>query len=196
MRHFRRPRHKRLEMSVKIVKIKKKTRAKSAHEVEMENSTKVIIVLGLLLLLGLPILSHLGGQKTAPPAQPAQEAAPALTFPKYTPPQQEPEQQPVEQQAPIQQPRPQPKKQAGPPPPMDLSNTAWTISHPQAGNVTVQLFGNGTALAQSDRFPMQVEGTWRQNGNSLSLSSPMGNMSAQIQGDQLIAMGQNARRLR
>lgn len=79
---------------------------------------------------------------------------------------------------------------------MNVANTVWTVSHPQAGNVTIQFFANGTAQAQSDRLPMQVQGTWQQNGNNVSFSSPMGNVTAQMNGDQMSAMGSVARRLR
>jgi hypothetical protein len=163
----------------------------------MDDKTKLILVAVVLLVVGFPILANLMGEKKAEqPAAPAPagnnaDPAPKVALPPAPAPQ--PEQQFIQQPM---MPPPPPPRPMGPPPPINVANTSWTISHPQAGNVTVQFFANGTALAQSDKFPMQVEGSWQQNGSNVNLTSPMGSITAQIKGDQLIAMGNAARRLR
>jgi archaellum component FlaF (FlaF/FlaG flagellin family) len=80
--------------------------------------------------------------------------------------------------------------------PINVANTAWTINHREYGNVTVQFLPNGAAVVQSDKLPTQIQGTWQQNGSSVNVTVPMGSITAQIRGDQLIAEGQAARRLR
>ena len=82
----------------------------------------------------------------------------------------------------------------------DLAGTAWTVYDPQYGNVTVQFFSNMTAQAQSDKFPMRVEGRWSVSGSTVNVSgSAYGqsfSLSAQIVGDQLKMGNRAARRIR
>ncbi len=79
---------------------------------------------------------------------------------------------------------------------MNLANTAWTLSHPQFGEVTIELFSGGQGVAQGPNLPMQIQGTWVQNGNTLTFTAMGRTISGQIKGDQLMANGMAARRLR
>lgn len=167
----------------------------------MEGSTKFIIGIVLIAVLGLPLL----GQLAKKPAAPAPAAAPTAPSTPATPPPApvytpEPP-QPSEEQAPVpQQSMPRQGRHAQQPQqsqqPMDLSNTAWTLSHPQYGEVTIELFPGGQGVAQGTKLPMQIQGTWRQTGNSLTFNAMGQTISAQIQNGQLIANGMAAQRLR
>jgi hypothetical protein len=154
-----------------------RTTEQERHGNQDENHIIVIVA----VVLGLPILANLGGgQKAEQPASPDAAKTPVAGK--------------------TETPRPATPQQAPPgstgTPPLNVANTAWAVSHPEYGNVTVQFFANGTLQAQSDKLPTQIQGTWQQKGNSLSISTPMGGMSAQVNGDQLTVQGQAARRLR
>lgn len=168
----------------------------------MDDKMKLVLFLVVLLVLGLPLVGRLAGSdKTAQTATSAAPSTSAKAAPLKAalPPPPQPVQQPMQQpQAPPPPQRrpPPPPRPAGPPPPMNLANTAWTITHPQYGNITIQLFSNGTAVAQSDKMPMQAQGTWQQNGNSLTVSSMGQSITAQVQGNTISAYGYTAKRLR
>lgn len=162
----------------------------------MEGSTKFIIGIVVIVLVGLPLAGQLAKRPAAtapsPTLKSATEAPAEQPPPSYAPEQY---QQPVAQPQPGAPP-PAPRKPQPPPPPMNLANTAWTISHPQYGEVTVELFGNGQAIAQGGQIPIPIQGTWVQRGNSLTVSAMGQTISAQLQGDQLVANGMAARRRR
>lgn len=153
----------------------------------MDSKTKIIIFVVVAVVVGIPLLANLGSQKGAEqPAAP--DAAKGTVAAKTGTPHSRSLPQ---QQAPQAAPSPGPMGA----PPISIANTTWTIRHPEYGNITVQFLANGTLQAQSDKSPMQIQGTWQQNGSNVTISSSMGGMSAQIKGDQLTVEGQAARRL-
>ena len=175
----------------------------------MDDRVKIFIVVLLLLLIGIPLAGKLVREEKEPPAPATASPSPAKpswNVSKAAPPQ--PTHQPAPRPAPrVSQPAPQ--RRAQPRAPVkrqrqltarDLANSVWTISDPQYGNVTIQLFGNGTAQAQSDKYPVRVEGKWRLSGSTLNVSgSAFGqsfSFSAQVVGNQIKAHGRTARRLR
>jgi len=175
----------------------------------MDDRFKVLIVVLLLLLVGIPLVGKLVREEKEPPAPAAagpSPAKPSWNVSQAVPPQ--PARQPASRPAPrVSRPAPQRRPQPRAPArkqrqltAKDLANSAWTISDPQYGNVTVQLFSNGTAQAQSDKYPVRVEGKWRLSGSTLNVSgSAFGqsfSFSAQVVGSQIKAHGRTAKRLR
>ncbi len=79
-----------------------------------------------------------------------------------------------------------------------LTGTAWEVGT-EYGPVQVQLLPGGQVSA-SHALAGQLNGTWRVNGNQLiaqvSVEGKMETMRATIQGDTLVAEGQQIRRLR
>jgi len=79
-----------------------------------------------------------------------------------------------------------------------LGGTAWEVGT-EYGPVQVQLLPGGQVSA-SHALAGQLNGTWRVNGNQLitqvSVEGKMETMRATIQGDTLVAEGQQIRRLR
>jgi hypothetical protein len=151
------------------------------EEHEMEGSTKLIIGIAVIVLIGLPLM----GQLAKKPAATAPASAPQSST-------QSPAQAPQQPEAPPPPPPPPP----GPPPPMDLANTAWTINTAEYGDVTVELSAGGQGVANSPQLPMPIQGTWVQRGKSLTFSVMGRNITAQLNGDQLMANGRVAERVR
>lgn len=98
-----------------------------------------------------------------------------------------------------------PAKEAPAPPPnppglnaQTLAGTAWEVGT-EYGPVQVQLLPGGQVSA-SHALAGQLSGTWRVNGNQLvvqvSVEGKMETMRATIQGNTLVAEGQQIRRLR
>ena len=173
----------------------------------MEDKTKLLVFLVVLVLVGIPVLGNLAGKGNSASTAPATDSgkpgkSAAKPAPGTPPPPQQFAQapQPMQQQPPPppqQMPqRPQPQRPAAPPPPMDLTGTAWTLSTPQVGEVTVEFFAGGAAVAQGPNIPMRVQGTWQQNGNSVVLSAMGQTITAQLNGNQLMANGMAANRIR
>lgn len=164
----------------------------------MDDKTKIILFLIVVVVVGIPLLGQLAKNedKSEAPAQTNTSGrSPAMTRkagPAVRPPQPGPP-----QPAPVTPPR-------GPQPPANvpqlnaqtLANTAWTISTPQVGDVTVQLFANGTAQAQGPNLPMQIQGTWTVNGSNLVVTAMGQTLSAQIVANTLVANGVQVKRLR
>lgn|GEM_PF-939715 len=153
----------------------------------MEGSAKFIIGIAVIVLVGLPLVGQLA-KKTEVTA-PASTPQSAAETPTAAPPPQ-PYQQTVEQYA------PPPQQPQGPPPPMNLANTAWTLNHPQYGSITIELYAGGQAQATGGQIPFPIQGTWKQRGNSLTVTAMGQTITAEVQGDQVVANGMAARRIR
>jgi len=154
----------------------------------MEGSTKFIIGIIVIVVVGLPLAGQLAKKQSAAAHSPSPQSA---TETPATPPPQ-PYQQPMTQS----QPPPPPQQPQGPPPPMNLANTAWALSHPEYGNITIELFPGGQAQATGGQIPFPIQGTWKQRGNSLTVTAMGQTIKAEVQGDQVVANGMAARRIR
>ncbi|HNR33609.1 MAG TPA: hypothetical protein PKO36_00415 [Candidatus Hydrogenedentes bacterium] len=152
----------------------------------MESSTKFILGIVVIVLLGLPLVGQLA--KKQPAVAPVAAPPPPMETPLAPPPQ------PFQQ--PLAQPSPPPQEPQGPPPPMSLANTAWTINHPQYGAITIELYPGGQAQATGGQIPFPIQGTWKQRGNSLTVTAMGQTINAQVQGDQVVANGIAAQRIR
>ena len=170
----------------------------------MSDKVRTGLIILVVLLIALPLVSQLMGEKKKPetaaspnrampsPANPPFNATPTQPAPYYAP-------QPASAPPPVAPP-PQAQGKGKAPAQLNaqsLANTAWTISHPQYGQVTVQLFANGTADASGASIPFPVQGTWTVSGSTLNVSAMGQSISAQIRGNQLVGPnGVTAQRLR
>lgn len=154
----------------------------------MESSTKFFIGIVVIVLVGLPLIGQLAKKQpaAAPSSAPASAPSAAAETP-VTPPPPQPYPQPL---------APPPPPPQGPPQPMNLANTAWTIDHPQYGSITIELYAGGQAQATGGQIPFPIQGTWKQRGNSLTVTAMGQTINAQVQGDQVVANGIAARRIR
>lgn len=135
------------------------------------------LVVVVVLVVAVPFLSGGGGDTAPAEPTPAQQDAPALdaTDTGVAPPQATP-----------------PAAPAAPSGPQltaeSLVNTTW-----QYQGFQITLLPNGVAQANTPFG--QVQGTWSVSGNTLTASAMGQSVTAQIQGNQLIANGQPLQRL-
>lgn len=177
----------------------------------MSDGMKVGLVILVIVLVGIPLAGKLAQEgKTSETAANDASAPNANKSVLPRPAAQPAPHRPAPQHRP--QPRPQPGRGqgqgrgrgAGPQRPywnaQNLVNTGWTFDAGEHGLVTAQFFSGGRCVAQSNKYPMQVEGTWRVNGSTLAVTgSAFGQtmtVNANIVGERIMAHGVSAKRIK
>jgi len=160
----------------------------------MSDTTKVVILLMLAVLIGLPLAGQL--MKSAPGSATVDEAS-VSQGPQ--PPRQAWRQSP--QPRPQGRPNPGPRgrrgrgRQAGRQPPMlnakNLVNSVWELE-----GARVTLLSGGKLKATHPAVPFPINGTWSVRGSTLTVSAMGETQTAQIVGHDVVASGTSIRRIR
>ena len=150
----------------------------------MSGTTKVVIFLMLVVLIGLPLAGQL--MKSAQGSATVDETAVSKG-----------------PQPPRQSWRPNPgrrgrqagRRQAGRQPPMlnakNLVNSVWEIE-----GARVTLLSGGKLKASHPAIPFPIGGTWSVRGSTLTVSAMGETETAQIVGHDVVASGTSIRRIR
>lgn len=154
----------------------------------MSSTTKVVILLMFVVLIGLPLAGQL--MKSTPDSATVDETA-ASQGSQPSPQSWRPPQQPRPQGRPNQGQR---GRQAGQQPPMlnaqNLVNSVWEI---QGARVT--LLSGGKLKATHPAIPVPIDGTWSVRGATLTVSAMGKTETAQIVGHDVVASGTSIRRI-
>lgn len=155
----------------------------------MDSSTKVILVVLAIVVLGIPLLGSLARNdqpvgQTVPVAKTSASTSPAAGA-TSSPQSQVPQQSapPLTGVAPVWN-------------ASNLPNTAWSMPVQGVGNVTVEFLPGGQVRGSVPGLPMNVSGTWQVSGTTITVVAMGKTVSAQIVGDQIMADGQAAQRTR
>lgn len=146
----------------------------------MSNGWKIALAIAAIVLLGIPLAGRL--MRESQGAQASNVPTPA----------QEPNQ--ADSAQPANKPAPPAAGMA-----LDaktLTNTAWTMNVKGAGQVTAELLPGGTVRATVAGLPMTIEGTWRVDGDKVSINAAGQALSAQIVGGTIMVDDQPAQRVR